>query len=518
MKQHLINLLNHALSSVYAHVTGLEFSVERPKQASHGDYATNLAMLLAKQVRASPREVAQALISALPASTLISSIEIAGAGFINFTLTHQARAQVIHDILQLKESFGRAPRKTRKVLIEYVSANPTGPLHVGHGRGAAYGASLSNLLDAAGYDVYQEYYVNDAGRQMDILALSTWLRYLEQSGINLAFPGNAYQGEYVKQMGETLASRDGTKYLVSESEFTAKLNTEDPESGIDRYIAEMKRLLGTNYGYVHQFSLETQLASCRSDLEDFGVKFDNWFSEETLIASGKVDAAIKKLGEGGHLYESKGALWFKSTAFGDEKDRVIRRENGQTTYFASDIAYHLDKFEREFDQMINIWGADHHGYIARVKGALKAMGLESNRLEIALVQFAILWRGKEKVPMSTRSGQFITLRDLCNEVGHDAARFFYILRKSDQHLDFDLELAKTQKNDNPVYYIQYAHARICSVMELARNQPSTIPGEKELALLTSPYEQNIMKRLADYPAIIESAGSDFSPHLIAYYL
>ena len=517
LKQHLKDHLNQALLSTFPEMEGLQYSLERPKQAAHGDYATNIALLLAKRVHQPPREVAQKIVDSLTFSSLIAKIEIAGAGFINFTLTNYAREKILNEILEQGELFGKSPPNGLHVLIEFVSANPTGPLHVGHGRGAAYGASLSNLLEAAGYSVWKEYYVNDAGRQMDILALSTWLRYLEYSGIYLPFPDNAYQGDYVRIMGELLARRDGKQYLVSETNFLSAIHANDNETRIDQYIDQMKQLLCHDYEQVHTFALETQLEGCRKDLESFGVTFDCWFSEKSLIDSGKIEAVLKKLGDGGYLYDSEGAIWFKSTLFGDEKDRVVRRENGQTTYFASDIAYHLDKFDRNFDRMINIWGADHHGYIARVKGALTALRLPSERLEIALVQFAVLWRGKEKISMSTRSGQFIPLADLCEEVGNDAARFFYVLRKSDQHLDFDLELAKAQKNDNPVYYIQYAHARITSVLELAQEIPLKAK-DNEPDLLTNPHEQSLLKRLADYPSIIETASADLSPHLIAYYL
>jgi arginyl-tRNA synthetase len=399
------------------------------------------------------------------------------------------------------------------VQVEFVSANPTGPLHVGHGRGAAYGASLANVLAAAGFDVSREYYVNDAGRQMDILALSTWLRYLEAYGATVAFPANAYQGEYVRDMGRKLRDRHQARFKRDAPTVAAA----DEEAALDALIAAAKAALGADYEVVHGFALNEQLADCRDDLAGFGVAFDNWYSERSLYDSGRVEQAIKMLEDRGHVFTEGGAKWFRSSAFGDEKDRVVQRENGQHTYFASDIAYHLDKYQRGFDLVIDVWGADHHGYIPRVKGALTALGLNAEQLTIALVQFAVLYRGGQKVSMSTRAGEFVTLRELRREVGNDAARFFYVLRKGDQHLDFDLDLAKSQSNDNPVYYVQYAHARVCSLLEqwggdaggLAVADTAALASEQELALLS---------RLLEYPEAVENAAHDLSPHVIAFYL
>ncbi|MBZ0091064.1 MAG: arginine--tRNA ligase, partial [Sulfuricellaceae bacterium] len=364
----------------------------------------------------------------------------------------------------------------------------------------------------------REYYVNDAGRQMDILALSTWLRYLELNGFELPFPGNGYRGDYVRGMARGIAAAHGKLYVRTPN---AAMQTvpaaDDAEAHLDRLIAGAKELLGDDYGYIHNYVLTEQLGDCRHDLMEFGVHFDAWFSENSLFDSGLVEKAVALLAQNGHLYEQDGAKWFRSTAFGDEKDRVVQRDNGLYTYFASDIAYHLNKLERGFDLLINVWGADHHGYISRVKGALTALGQNSEQLSIALVQFAVLYRGGTKVPMSTRSGEFVTLRELRSEVGNDAARFFYVLRKSDQHLDFDLDLAKSQSNENPVYYIQYAHARVCSVLAQWEGDEAQL-AHAALDCLTGPYELPLLQRLAEYPETLENAAKDYAPHYIAYYL
>ncbi len=494
--------------------------VERSRQASHGDYACNLAMQLAKPLRKPPREIAQALIAALPASDVVAKVEIAGAGFINVFITAAAKQAVVKAVLQSADGYGRGTLEAGcKVQVEFVSANPTGPLHVGHGRGAAYGASLANVLDAAGYAVTREYYVNDAGRQMDILALSTWLRYLELHGAHLAFPANAYQGSYVRDMAQQVKAAHGERYVRPiDHVFDGTLPAgEDGDAHLDALIARAKHLLGEDYAYIHNHALTEQLGDCRNDLAEFGVHFDEWFSEQSLFDSGLVARAVETLKANGHLYQQDGAWWFRSTAFGDEKDRVVQRENGLYTYFASDIAYHLNKLERGFERIINVWGADHHGYIPRVNGALRALGLDSDRLTVALVQFAVLYRNGQKAAMSTRSGEFVTLRELRTEVGNDATRFFYVLRKSDQHLDFDMDLAKSQSNENPVYYVQYAHARVHSVLAQWGGDRASLSGA-DAGLLESDYEKALLQRLIDYPRTIEAAAQDMAPHLIAFYL
>ena len=537
IKSHLADLMRAALLSVAPAEAATPIFIERPKQASHGDFSCNLAMQLARSMKRNPRELAQLLLSEIPGSPFVTKTEIAGAGFINFHLIPSAKLEVVRAVLAQGEAFGRSTTGgKRKVQIEYVSANPTGPLHVGHGRGAAYGASLSGLLAYAGWDVTREYYVNDAGRQMDILGLSVWLRYLELLGATdgcVPFPPNAYQGDYVRDMARQMQAAHGEKYLrpaaavlagtpgLPEAGRADDEAKQQRESHLDALIDNARNLLGEDWVYVHGHALTEQLADCRADLEEFGVHYDQWFSERALFDTGMVAQAVERLAKNGHIYLQDGAKWFRSTAFGDEKDRVVQRDNGLYTYFASDIAYHLNKLERGFDKIIDIWGADHHGYIPRVRGALRALGCDERKLDVVLVQFVSLWHGREKVSMSTRSGQFVTLRELRAEVGNDACRFFYLLRKADQALDFDLDLAKAQSSDNPVYYLQYAHARVCSV--LAQAASDAVPGSAdhagaELALLESERELALCVRLAEFPAVIEEAARDYAPHSVAFYL
>ncbi|MDO8401919.1 MAG: arginine--tRNA ligase [Pseudomonas sp.] len=521
-KSHLSEILQHALREIAPAEQGVSIEFARPKQASHGDYSCNLAMQLAKPLRQSPRDVAALLIKAMPASPYLEKIEIAGAGFINLFLKISAKQQFPRHALASGSKFGHSDSGAgKKIQVEFVSANPTGPLHVGHGRGAAFGASLANVLAAAGFTVEREYYINDAGRQMDILALSTWLRYLELNGAVIAFPGNAYQGEYVRDMARLIHKAHGNRYLHQPDLLFADPPPAEAdgagEAQLDSLIANAKKLLGQDYAYIHNFVLTEQLGDCRNDLMEFGVVFDTWFSEQSLFDGGRVAHVVQLLGQKNYLYQQDGAMWFRSSDFGDEKDRVVQRENGEFTYFASDIAYHLNKFERGFERVIDVWGADHHGYIPRVKGALQALALDPAKLEIALVQFAVLYRDGKKASMSTRSGAFVTLRELRQEVGNDAARFFYVLRKSDQHLDFDLDLAKSQSNENPVYYVQYAHARVCSVLEQWGEDPAPL-ATADTSLLTSPAELALLQRLIDYPETLDAAAKELSPHLIAFYL
>ncbi|OYY93312.1 MAG: arginine--tRNA ligase [Hydrogenophilales bacterium 28-61-23] len=518
-KSHLIALFQHAAGQ-FVQAEHLSIDLERPKQASHGDFACNVAMQLAKALKRNPREVAQAIVASLPASDLVEKTEIAGPGFINVFLKPAAWQNVALRVLKAGAQYGQVDLgKGEKIQIEFVSANPTGPLHVGHGRGAAFGASLANVLTLAGYQVQREYYVNDAGRQMDILALSTWLRYLTLGNQFVPFPANAYQGDYVSAMADSIYALHGERYMRPAAEVGANAPdaVSDPDGHLDALIANAKRLLGADYAYVHGHALEEQLGDGRNDLTEFGVLFDTWFSEKTLHESGLIDKAVKQLQQQGHIYEQNGALWFRSTAFGDEKDRVVLRENGIYTYFAADIAYHLNKFERGFERVIDVWGADHHGYISRVKGALTAAGADAERMIVTLVQFAVLYRNGQKASMSTRSGQYVTLRDLRAEVGNDAARFFYVLRKSDQHLDFDLDLAKSQSNENPVYYIQYAHARICSVLSAWGGSEADLL-DANSARLEQPQELTLLRRIAEFPETVDAAARDLAPHSIAYYL
>ncbi len=526
----LAGLIRHALTQVAPASTTAAIVLDRPKLAQHGDFACNIALQLAKELRGNPRAIAQQLVAALPASPYVEKAEIAGAGFINLFLTLSYKQQVIGRVLDAGTHYGASNTGQRKkTLVEFVSANPTGPLHVGHGRGAAYGASLASILETAGYDVSREYYVNDAGRQMDILALSTWLRYLELHGEAVPFPPNAYQGKYIKDMAQQLNAAQGAKFRHSASEVLhdipplpeATRVDDDAKSAreihLDALIAKARALLGVDYEVVHHHALTQQLDDCREDLSQFGVTFDQWFSERSLFTSQRVDGAVRELERRGHLYVKDGATWFRSSSFGDEKDRVVQRENGQYTYFASDIAYHLEKFQRGFDLVIDVWGADHHGYIPRVKGALEALGLDTSRFNVSLVQFAVLYRNGQKLSMSTRSGEFVTLRELRHEVGNDAARFFYVMRKSDQHLDFDLDLAKSQSNDNPVYYIQYAHARVCSVLAQWGGDHTALL-KADLSPLVSTHEAALLRRLMEYPEITESAARDLAPHIPAFYL
>ena len=523
IKSHIAGLFREALAAVAPEAADTPVLLERPKQAGHGDLACNIAMQLAKKLKTGPRQLAERLIvelRSLPAFSegYIDAVEIAGAGFINLRLSAKTKQAVVARILDEGASFGRASPTGRRVQVEFVSANPTGPLHVGHGRGAAYGASLANLLAFSGDRVEREFYINDAGRQMDILAVSVWLRYLESLGEAVTFPQDGYRAGYVRAIAGEMAKAHGTRFRRRATDLAEAVQAEDPDAALDALIVRTKSLLGDDWRELHRFALEEMLTDQKSDLGEFGVEYDRWFSEQSLFDGGAIERAIGVLAERGHLHEKDGALWFRSTAFGDEKDRVVRRENGQFTYFASDIAYHLDKYERGFDRIVNVWGADHHGYIARVTGALTALGLDADRLTVALVQFAVLYRHGEKVAMGKRSGDFVTLRDLRNEVGNDAARFFYVLRKSDQHLDFDLDLAKSQSNDNPVYYVQYAHARVCSVFSQGGGGFSQGGTAVATELLVNPRELALMQRLGEFPEVVQAAARDLAPHGVAFYL
>ena len=531
MKSEISKLLQQAISNIQSQGTlpediKINIQLENTRNPSHGDLACNIAMMLAKPAKSKPRDIAEKIVAALPESDLVEKVEIAGPGFINFYLNAGATASIVKQILEAKESFGSCELgQNKKIQIEFVSANPTGPLHVGHGRGAAYGATLSNLLKTAGYQVHNEYYVNDAGRQMDILCASVWLRYLELCGEEFEFPANGYKGDYVWDIAATLHRENADKFKHSWP-IAEKLPKDEPEGGdkeeyIDAIIEHAKILLGKDYRFVFDLGLNYILADIKDDLQHFAVEFDEWFSERSLMEENSVQTALDLLQKNDMIYEKGGALWFRSTNFGDEKDRVVVRDNGQTTYFASDIAYHLNKFNRGFDTVIDIWGADHHGYVSRVKAGINAMGQDEERLKVLLVQFAVLYRDGEKVPMSTRSGQFVTLRELRKEVGSDAARFFYVMRKCEQHLDFDLSLAKSQSNDNPVYYIQYAHARVCSVfrqLEEKGLQYDQTLGLNNIALLTEPHEQTLITKLGRYSEMIQSAAKNYEPHQIAYFL
>jgi arginyl-tRNA synthetase len=504
-----------------------EVRVERARDRGHGDFATNVALVMAKSARRNPRELAGEIVAALPKDPAVASTEIAGPGFINFFLASGARSDVIGRVLEAGAAYGRGDTGAGEAIhIEYVSANPTGPLHVGHGRGAAFGASVANLLEAVGYDVHREYYVNDGGRQMDILAVSVWLRYLERLGETVPFPANGYRGEYIRAIADSLHEARGDALLRPAVDVTADLPADEPDGGdkeayIDALVKRARSLLGADWDVVFEHGVAELVAEIRDDLAGFGVEYEDWFSERSLFDSDAVDRALERLDASGYLYEHEGAKWFRSTEFGDEKDRVVIRENGDKTYFGADIAYHWNKIERGHGRVIDVLGADHHGYIARMHAALQALGVEKDRFEVLLVQFAALWRGGEKIPMSTRAGQFVTLRELREEVGTDAARFFYVLRRNDQHLDFDLDLAKAQTQDNPVYYIQYAHARIASVMrqlETRGLQWDRANGLNHLDRLGTPHETDLIEALERYPELIEQAAANREPHRVCYYL
>ncbi len=501
----------------------VEPRIDRTRDSTHGDFASNIAMQLAKVARCNPRQLADRILQVAELPPAVARTEIAGPGFINFHVTGNQWSGVLRGVLELGERYGRhQPERRERIHVEYVSANPTGPLHVGHGRGAAYGDSLARLLEAAGHEVHREYYVNDMGRQMDILATSVWLRGLEAGGLEVPFPGNAYQGGYVREIADALRNGHPALFATAPDSFGDVEAIEDPETRLDAWIALARAHLGADaFLQVLNAALRTVLEDIREDLAGFGVHYDLWFSERSLGERGRIAEELERLDQAGMTYEKDGALWFRATAFGDEKDRVLRRENGQTTYFASDVAYHLDKYQRGFDRLVNIWGADHHGYIPRVRAAVTALQLDAERLQVQLVQFANLFRGGEKVSMSTRSGSFVTLRELRDEVGNDAARFYYVMRKSDQHMDFDLDLAVSQSKDNPVYYVQYAHARVCRMLEKNAEAGNTFDLDEALAhldLLTEAQEQELLGRLEAWPDMLQKAAEQFAPHSLAVFL
>ena len=501
----------------------LEPQLERTRDPKHGDFTSNVALRIAKKLSRPPREIAAEIVAALPESPLVQKAEVAGPGFINFTLAAGAYEQEIRDILAAGDEYGCSDfGDGQRILLEYVSANPTGPLHVGHGRLASYGASLANLLRATGHHVHEEYYVNDAGRQMDILAASVWLRYAELLGAELPFPDNAYQGEYVTEIAQALYESHVESLAADTGAIASSLAKPDvsPEELLDDLIAQIRTQLGADrFDVVLSAALESVLADIKDDLHGFGVTPQNWYSERSLV-DGPIERALSVLEERKMLYVRDGATWFKASGFGDEKDRVVVRENGATTYFASDIAYHLEKRERGFDVLLDVLGADHHGYVARVRGGLEAMGEPADCLEVRLVQFVALYRGKEKMQMSTRSGKFVTLRELREEVGNDAARFFYVSRSNDQHLDFDMELAKTRSNDNPIYYIQYAHARVSSMLRRMEDETAITenPGSGDLARLVEVAERTLMVALSRYPEVVQLATVNRAPQHLLHYL
>ncbi len=472
-----------------------DIQISRPKHENHGDFATNIAMILASVLKMPPRKIAETLKTRLDANPLFESVDVAGPGFINFFIKPAQWQKSLIDIVSQGENFGRSSTGSgKRVLIEFVSANPTGPLHVGHGRGAAVGDSLARVMKAAGFEVETEYYINDAGNQMKTLGTSVYLRYLQHFGRDIDFPQECYQGDYIRDIAADIAAKHGEKFLDTPI-----------EECVDFFTSQ---------------AVEVISASIREDLEEFRVHFDNWFSEKTLHDSGKVEEAIAFLQERGEVYEKDGALWFRSSQYGDEKDRVVRRANGILTYFAADIAYHKEKLERGYNMLVDIWGADHHGYIPRVKASIQALGHDQERLQVLLVQLVNLLEGGKIRQMSTRAGQFVTLKEVLDDVGTDAARFMFMTRKCDSHLDFDLDLAKKKSQDNPVYYVQYAHARLCSVFRNAESQDISLGDIKTVntSRLSTREDMELIRALAEFPVVVEGAASALEPHRISYYL
>jgi arginyl-tRNA synthetase len=532
LKPQLEQLLREAVNGLVGDVLpaapeASQITVERTRDPGHGDFASNVAMRLAKSARRNPRQLAEAIAAALPANDLIERTEIAGAGFINFHLKAAASTQELARIHELGDAYGQSRAGAgERVLVEFVSANPTGPLHVGHGRQAAYGATLANILAVSGFDVSREYYINDAGRQMEILGVSTWIRYLELCGETLPFPSNGYRGDYVRPLAQALRAGEGERLRAPSAAVLAGLPADAPEGDkevhIDALIARCRELIGEDgFQRALGLALELMIADIREDLAGFGVRFDRWYSERTLASSGAIERALARLRAQAHIYEKDGAQWFAATQFGDEKDRVVVRENGVATYFASDIAYHLEKRERGFERLLDVLGADHHGYVARVRAGLTAMGEPGDSLEVSLIQFVNLFRGGERIPMGKREAQFVTLRELREEVGNDACRFFYLMRSHDQPLDFDLALAKSRTNENPVYYIQYAHARVTSVRKQLAAKGLTFDlaaGLANATLLGSAHEQALVQTLARYPESLALAATQRAPHTLVYYL
>jgi arginyl-tRNA synthetase len=473
-----------------------EVEIDEPKQDAHGDFSTNFAMISASLQKMAPRKIAETINAHLDDTyDLLEKTEIAGPGFINFYIKPSAWHPVLRDIHDTDERYGASDfGRNQKVQVEFVSANPTGPLHVGHGRGAAVGDSVANILSFSGFDVQREYYINDSGRQILTLGRSVYLRYRELSGETVTFPEECYQGGYISDLAALLKQEEGGNLL-----------------GRDESDAIMD---------CARFAAERIMSGIRDDLKNFGVEFDQWFSEQSLYDSGRVESDIEALRTAGKVYQNDGALWFRTSDYGDEKDRVVVRSNGQTTYFASDIAYHREKFERGFDRVIDVWGADHHGYIARMKAAVEASGYDRDRFDVILVKLVNLLRGGEPVAMSTRAGEFVTLKEVVDEVGCDAARFIFLTRHYESPLDFDLELAKQKTNDNPVYYVQYVHARISSIIRKAADIGlGDIRWEKsEIDMLIQPEEIQLIKALARYPEAVQNSAATMAPHRITYYL
>ena len=534
MKELLVKLLNNALKNLEKieniDLAKIKVEIKKNKQKDHGDYSTNLAMIIAKKLSKPPLEVAELLVKETIKEKSIQQIKIAEPGFINFFIKEDSYLEILKKINKEKENFGKIkPGSKEKILIEYVSSNPTGPLHVGHGRGAAFGSVLSNILRARGFCVDEEYYVNDRGRQTEILALSVWVRYIQIFENQIPFPKGCYQGNYIYEIAKEVHDLYGEKYILKNNlliELSQALTDKNQEEDLDLLINLIRAKLKKKFLELSEFSLKFILEGIKEDLNCFGVKQNLWFKETSLFSKTRkdpslMDKSMSKLEEGGFIYEKEGASWFRSSDFKDDKDRVVRRGNSQTTYFASDIAYHLNKYQRGYKKIINIWGADHHGYLPRVSAAIKALGEDVKKLDVVFIQFANLLREGEKISMSTRGGEFVTLKELMEEVTPEAARFFFINRKGEQHLDFDLDLAKKQNQENPLYYIQYAHARICSLFQKLNVEKKSYKEKiaiENLNNLNDGLEIEMMKILSQYSEVIAKSAKNYEPHLICYYL
>ena len=485
------------------------------KDQKFGDYSSNIAMKIASSFNEKPTAIAEKLVESLQENRKIKKVEVVKPGFINFFVSEDSKFSIVDKILKEKSDYGKnSVGNNLRVLIEFVSANPTGPLHVGHGRGAVFGDCLSNMLKESGYSVTKEYYVNDAGKQIDILVVSVLQRYHELIDNNFEFSyEDLYKGDYIWDIAAELHRNEGAKFQIN--------NLIDyKNTNIDLYITKIKEVLSDKkFSYIKKLCINYVLENIKINLVEANIDFDSWFFESSLVEDKSLDRVLEFLKKNNHTYSKDKALWFKSTDYNDEKDRVLIKENQDHTYLATDIAYHEKKIERKYDLSINIWGADHHGYVSRIQGAFQIFSKKKSNLKILLVQFANLYRGKEKVTMSTRSGEFVTLNQLLKEVGKDAMRFFYLTRKSDQHMDFDIELAKSNNNNNPVYYVQYAHARICSIFRQLKKEKNSFSYDKEnLINLREEEELNIINKLSSYPDVILSATKKYEPHLITNYV
>jgi arginyl-tRNA synthetase len=538
MKTQLHDLLAAALTRVLEDAGSdarPAIQLDATKDAKFGDFQTNLALQLAKPLGKPPRAVADALVAALPSAGLITKVEVAGPGFINFFLNKSAFQSIVATVLEQGERYGRDDSGAKgRIMVEFVSANPTGPMHVGHGRGAAYGDSIAKLLQATGWTVWREYYINDAGRQVDVLTVSVWLRYLQAGGEPVEVARRGYPGDYIKRTAAKLRDAHGAAFhkpavdvlaglpadtvapddATDEQKDAAKLQQ---ERYLDAIIERAKSLLGDGYAQIQRAALDDQLSVIRKTLADFNVGYDQWTSEKSLVDSGFVQKALQRLADQGLTYEKGGALWMKTESFGDEKDRVLVKADGAATYFCNDLAYHIDKLDRGWPVLMDVWGADHHGYIARVRAAIEALTGRKDALDVQLIQFVTLSSGR----MGKRSGNFVTLQDLIDEAGTDATRFFYLTRSHDQHLEFDIDLARSQSNDNPVYYVQYAHARICRVFEQLREKGGAwdaAGATGALHRLDNEHEKSLLTLVNRYPEMLQKAAAGRTPHTVVFFL